>query len=347
MTVPPRSNANRIRRLAEELADEGFTLIGDPSTTALVHAELDYALHPAVHERRVPSFGAVVGPLADPRRWDEPTLLTITHRPLGAFSIKAGRRFADGLASWLVRRTDGENELAVFDRPAGSERDLVVLAEAMDATLVQRHPSGVVRVVGAHGVLRWDGLTWHHEPPVSAWIDSVAACGHHGDRTVITKLLEFAVHDLGARGIGAIFVYRPDMDIEPTYEVRLPEPPPLRIDRPSDLAPLRHVLAQVDGAAVLDATGTLRQLGVRLVPSAEAEADIAGFRGMRHTAGRRYSFDDSTATIIVVSEDGPVTVLRNGELLGRSETAGSAEADDSPEAQLIREDLLREGMLRS
>ena len=78
------------------------------------------------------------------------------------------------------------------------------------------------------------------------------------------------------------------------------------------------MLAQVDGAAVLDGPGTLRQLGVRLVPSAEAEADVDGYRGMRHTSGRRYSFDDPTATVIVVSEDGPVTVLRNGELLGSS-----------------------------
>ena len=102
-------------------------------------------------------------------------------------------------------------------------------------------------------------------------------------------------------------------------ETRLPEPPPLMISRAADLAPLRHVLGQVDGAAVFDRTGTLRQLGVRLVPSAEAEADVEGLRGMRHTAGRRYSFDDPDATVIVVSEDGPVTVLREGEIRAHSE----------------------------
>lgn len=346
MKPSERSNANRIRRLVEELADEDVDLPADPTTRSLVLHELDYALHPSVHERRVPSFGAIVAPTTDPWTWDEPTQLTITRRPLGNFSVKAARRFADGLSSWLIRMADGRDELAVFDRPAGSERDLVVLADALDATMVQRHPSGTVRVVGSFGVLRWDGLNWHHEPPVSAWIDSVAACGHHGDRGVITRLLEFAVHDLGARGIGAIFVYRPDADREPSYEVRLPTPPPLRIDVPADLAPLRHVLGQIDGAAVLDASGTLRELGVRLVPSAEAESDVAGFRGMRHTAGRRYSFDDSAATVIVVSEDGPVTVLRNGELIGRSESLGAAEGGDSPEDQLIREDLLREAMIR-
>ena len=39
---------------------------------------------------------------------------------------------------------------------------------------------------------------------------------------------------------------------------------------------------------------------------------------MRHTAARRYSFDDPTATVIVVSEDGPVSVLRKGKVLGSS-----------------------------
>jgi hypothetical protein len=58
---------------------------------------------------------------------------------------------------------------------------------------------------------------------------------------------------------------------------------------------------------------------VRLVPSPEAESDVEGYRGMRHTSARRYSFDDPLATVIVVSEDGPVTVLRNGEILGQTD----------------------------
>jgi DNA integrity scanning protein DisA with diadenylate cyclase activity len=185
--------------------------------------------------------------------------------------------------------------------------------------IVQRHPNSSVRIVGTDfGVLRWDGLTWHHEPPIGSWIDAVAACSHHGDRDVLEILLEFAVHDLGARGIGAILLYRPDAGSASMIELRLPPPPPLDVRRPSDLAPLRHALAQIDGAAVIDRDGILRELGVRLVPSPEAESSVAGLRGMRHTSGRRYSFDDPSATVIVVSEDGPVTVLRDGEMIGRS-----------------------------
>lgn len=309
----------RVRRLAEELADEGFFLDGPEPWRDLLLGEIDYAMHPHVHERRVPSFGSIVEPAVPVEQWSEPTKLGITRRPVGDFPMAQARRFADGLSSWLTRMVDGSDASIVFDRPAGSERDLVVLHEATGGTLVQRHPMGVVRVAGAFGVLRYDGLSWHHEPPVRRWIESMAACDGHGDRTVLSQLLEFAVHDLGARGIGAILVYRPDDDPYPTFELRLPVPPQLQIGRPEDLAPLTHALSQVDGACVFDHDGTLRQLGVRLVPSPEAESGVDGFRGMRHTSGRRYSYDDSLATVIVVSEDGPVTVLRNGELIGRTE----------------------------
>ena len=101
-----------------------------------------------------------------------------------------------------------------------------------------------------------------------------------------------------------------------------------RIDRPADLAPLRHVLGQVDGAAVFDGEGVMRQLGSRIVPSSTAEAALDSYRGMRHTAARLFSYDDPSATVIVVSEDGPVTVWRRGSLLGRSETFGSEPDDD-------------------
>jgi hypothetical protein len=315
--VPRPPSPGRIRRLREELVEEGFAFTVDWSE--LVVTELDYALRPAAHERRVPSFGSIVEPAIDPSGWDGPTQLRTTVRCVEELPLANARRFADGLTSFLIRREGRGTELAVFDRPAGSERDLVVLVGATGATIVQRYPTGTVRVVGPFGVLRWDGVGWHHEPSTSSWVDSISRADEHGDPAVRTLLAEFAVHDLGARGIGAILVYRPDESPPVGVELRLPEPPPLDIRRPADLAPLRHVLAQIDGAAVFDAAGILRQLGVRLVPSPVAEADVEGYRGMRHTAGRRYSFDDPRATVIVVSEDGPVTVLRSGELAGRSE----------------------------
>jgi hypothetical protein len=203
----------------------------------------------------------------------------------------------------------------VFNRPAGSERDLVVLATVFDATIVQRHPAGAVRVVGSFGVLRWDGFSWHREPPVRSWVDAVTTPLAHGDAAVIEDMLRFAIHDLGSMRIGALLIYRPDGDPGPAVEERLPTPPPLRIRTPTHLAPLRHALAQIDGAAVFDADGVLQKLGVRLVPSNRAEEAVEPLGGTRNTSGRRNSHDDPLATVIAVSDDGPVSVFRNGDVL--------------------------------
>lgn len=316
-----RPTPRQLARLVEELAEAGLHLDGSAPWHELAVIELDYALRPTVHERRIPSYGSLVAPTTAAEAWGDATELEIDLRPTGEVPTTTARRYADGIVSWLVRGLDGADRWAVFDRPAGSERDLVVLAEALGGVVVQRHPAGVVRLVGDAGVFRWDGIAWHHEPLVRTWIDAVSACSANGDREVLETLLEFAVHDLGARGIGATLVYRPDISLESSFEDRLSVPPPLRIDRAQDLAPLRHALAQVDGASLFDERGTLRRIGVRLVPTPEAESDVDGYRGMRHTAGRRYSYDDPGATVIVVSEDGPVTVLRGGSLLGRSATA--------------------------
>jgi len=311
-TVPTEG---RLRRLAEELVEEGMGfLVGSASGVLL--EELDYALRPPVHERRVPSYGSIIGPTATAESWRTATELNADRLPTDAFGDAQVRRFADGISSWAVRAEGGVDELVVFDRSAGSERDLVILAAATGGLVVQRHPTGVVRVVGPAGVVRHDIAGWHHEAPLDGWIDTV--CGRTEGPTVLGRLLDFAVHDLGARGIGALLVLHPTGDLAIAHEQRLPVPPQLHIDRPPALAPLRHALAQADGATVFDHQGVLRQMGVRLVPSPAAEIAVRPLGGTRHTSARRYSYDDREAIVIVVSEDGPVTILKGGERVGRS-----------------------------
>ncbi len=316
--APPK----RLQRLAEELEESGLQLKGSDSYRAVLVEEIDHALRPPVHERRIASSGTILDPMSDPLSWSAGTQLGIYRQPLNQQPLPAARRYADGLSSWILRRTEGTTEWMVLDRPAGSERDLVVLANVFGATIVQRHPVGSVRVVGDFGVLRWDGLSWHHEPPVGSWIDEATTSAAHGDFEVLRAMLEFAVHDLGSLGIGSLLIYRPRNDAGPPVEERLPTPPPLLIRQASHLAPLRHALAQIDGAAIFDAGGRLRRLGVRLIPSPTSELIVEAFGGTRHTSGRRYSHDDPLATVIVVSDDGPVSLLRNGTVLGSSRQGG-------------------------
>jgi DisA bacterial checkpoint controller nucleotide-binding len=309
----------RLERLGEELAEQGLPLF-PPDTRAMLLEEVDRALRPEVHERYVPSGGVILEPGTEPERWSADTELDITRNPLLGMPLSNARLFVDGLSSWLVRRSPGNgDEWLLFDRPAGSERDLVVLSEAMAAVLVQRHPSGVVRIVGAFGVMRWDGLRWHREPPVARWLDALSSQasshGAPGDPEVLEALLQMAVHDLGSLGIGALVVHQLNDPPIPGMEVQSPAPPPLRVRKPTHLGPLRHALAQVDGAAVFDGAGVLRVLGARLVPSRTAEREVDAWRGTRHTSALRYSYDDPSATLVVVSENGPISVVRAGGVL--------------------------------
>ena len=328
------SGGGRLRRLAEELEESGLSLDRTSASREMLIEEIDQALRPPVHERRTASSGTILEPESDPATWASETQLDITRTPLGQQPLPAARHFADGLSSWLLRRNDGRNELIVFDRPAGSERDIAVLAYVLDATIVQRHPAGSVRVVGRFGVLRWEGLSWHHEPPVSSWSDTLTASPEYGDPAVLLAMLRFAVHDLGSLGIGALLIYRPAAEPGPFVEQRLPSPPPLRIRQPPHLAPIRHALAQVDGAAVFDADGVLRLLGVRLVPSVSSEEMVEALGGTRHTSGRRYSYDDPFSTVIAVSDDGPVSVLRNGAVLDRSPDGAQTSRGAGPNTQI-------------
>lgn len=318
MDSPRNVSPGRLRRLTEELIEEQLGVIERSSIPDVLVDEIDYALRPPRHERRVPSYGAFVLPNTRTDEWRASTGLNIVTSSTTEDLDDDVRRYADGLTSWTIRTANGVDSLVVFDRSTGSERDLVVLAAASGAMVVQRHPSGEVRLVGTFGVARWDGLGWHVEPPVDSWL-RWASCGLEQESgQALGHLLRFAVHDLGAQGVGALLVYRPSTAQRETRERRLATPPPLRIDHPADLAPLRHVLAQTDGAALFDESGQLIELGVLLVSTTEAEDEVAPIRGTRHTSGRRYSHDDPDATVIVVSEDGPVTLFRGGNVIGQS-----------------------------
>jgi hypothetical protein len=319
MDASRRVTPGRLRRLADELLDEQLGALERSSDPDVLVDELDYAMRPPRHERRVASYGSLVFPTQPVDVWEARTGLNAIVNQVTERSDEEVRRYADGLSSWAIRTSNGIDGLVVFDRATSSERDLVVLAEATGAMVVQRHPNHEVRLVGSFGVARWDGIGWHVEPPAAMWLEKAALSATKAEVIgTINALLRFAVHDLGASYIGAMFVIEPSDWQAPAFERRLPTPPPLSVHRPQALGPLRHVLSQLDGAALIDRAGVVRELGVRITPTLDAEARVAPVGGTRHTTARRYSADDPGAVVIVVSEAGPVTVFKSGEVVGRS-----------------------------
>ncbi len=307
-----------IRRLAEELSELNADIATSVSEPVAVIEELHYALRPPVHERRVPSYGSIVDPVTPSDEWAGAVGFEVASRSVVDLEDSTARRLADGIVSWTVRSPTEIDNLVVFNRSVGSERDMTILSESTQGVIVQRHPSGVVRAVGPFGVLRHDGINWTLQPPVEQWLDRERCLTESMAEATFDRLLRFAVHDLASRGIGATLVVAQDGELQPGVEQRFGRPPEFAIDQPSDLAPLYHVLSQMDGAAVFDHDGRLQHLGVRLVPSVEAEAEVNAYRGTRHTSALRYSFDDPAAVIVVVSEDGPISVVQGGQIVGAS-----------------------------
>lgn len=205
--------------------------------------------------------------------------------------------------------------IACFGRNMADEYDLVELQVEIGGLVVQRHPNGQVKVFGPSGVVRWDGVSWHRDPPLEQWVRRLADLSPDITVSGIRPLLRFAVHELAARRIGATLIWRPAGNDVPAHrhEPLVHNAPRLRLSHSGEAAALAQALSQTDGAALFDRETALIGLGIRLAPSSEAERLIGTLQGMRHTSARRSSHDDPEALVVVVSESGPVTIMYRGE----------------------------------
>lgn len=308
----------RLERLLGELRDEGVpALDGAPEGLGAL-VELSYALRPHVHEGRVPTYGAIVALsslLANPRAFDDASRATLI--PVGGLDVRFARRFADGMTTFALRAHDTISHIVCFGRDVSAEYELVGLQMSIGGLVIQRHAGGQVRVFGPAGVVRWDGISWHHDPPLDAWLSRLASRATRLRVEDMRPVLRFAVHELGGRRIGATLIWRPNDPEPPSRRIErlVHNVPVLRLGRPGEGAAIAHALAQTDGAAIFDGDGSLRTIGVRLAPSPGAESAVDAMSGMRHTSALRYSFDDRDCVVIVVSDAGPVTIMHAGEII--------------------------------
>lgn len=308
----------RLRRLREELDEEAVpALAGAPDEVAAL-VELGYAIRPPTHEGLARPYGAIL--VADPIDEARLDLGPLDHEVLdvGDLDPRVVRRFADGTRSFVERTPAGLSSLLCLGRSMSGEYDLVMLQHLLDALIVQRHPTGQVRTYGRAGVTRWDGIGWYHEPPVTDIRDRVAAgTSSRIDRRDLHTLLLFAVHELSPRRIGATLLWRPKgaLPLGARWEPKHARVPPVGLAEPGGAASIASALAQTDGAAVFHEGCRLSLLGVQLVPSEVAKREIELMGGTRHTSALRYSLDDPEALLIVVSEDGPVTVMDDGRTI--------------------------------
>ncbi len=311
--VADDARSRRLRRLHEELIDERVPIdLAGPVGEALLE-ELDYARRPHTHEGMSPRFGALIVP---PGRLQSGALgFPARVEPTDGTSLDAVRLLADG-RSTFVARGDGSDALVCFDRTIEHESTAVQVAAGAGITLVQRLPSGWVRIFAPHAVVAWDGARWWTKPLAADLVTAVGAVRPQLHSPVLAGLAEFCVHWLSAARVGALVVWQ--LDDAPLghlgvgAEVAIP---PLEMTCREHYPAALNILAQSDRAAIVAPDGRLRRIGVALRQGEEAQSAIGPYRGTRHTSARRFSYSEPSALVFAVSSSGPVTVLHGGEII--------------------------------
>jgi DNA integrity scanning protein DisA with diadenylate cyclase activity len=320
----------RRERLRAELLDAGARLDLDRPDGEHVLAEIDYARCPPRHERHIPAYGALVG--VGGLGSDALPGEHVAWRPEGSSTHL--RLLADGRSSFYAPAPPGAR-LVVVGRLLDTEADLVRLqrAERHRLVVIQRTVDGIVRVLGPEGLIVWDQTRWWIKPYTDLYQAKVAAAIPNCPGATLASILELCVHVLGPAATGATLVWDPDR--KPRPRRLAPSGSPLALPQPSVLDPvfhgaIQHLLAQVDGATIVDRDGHLVDIGVRLAWSDRAEdlVQVRSDRGTRHGSAKRYTFDDHRVVVFVVSEAGPVTVYAHGQTVASIDdhTRGSSRA---------------------
>jgi DisA bacterial checkpoint controller nucleotide-binding len=305
------------RRLAEELAEDGVELDEDDSVRDTLLDELDYARRIPMFEGRRPLYGSFS---MHPGRSITTAEGIADLVPLDGLAREMARTFADGRSAFVVNHHDEARMLVCFERPVQYEAELVPLQEVTGARIVQRTlVFGQVRLFAEHRVISWDGQSWSDRPTARALLSGLGECAPNLDPAVAHGLLDLAVHWLSPARVGATLVVHEEgfewasMDVATKFRA-----PHLSIKNRRHFPALFASLQQHDLATLVTADGNVEYLGVGLRSSADAERNVDSDRGMRHRSAQRFSYDHPSTTIAVISENGPVTIFRNGQAISLS-----------------------------
>jgi hypothetical protein len=276
-------------------------------------SELAHASRRRMHEGELPGYGAVVirpeaaaatGVTAARTEFEDPERL---------------RQLADGRTSFVERIGD-DVCLWLADTPV-TEADLVRLCRERGARVVRLDPDGSLHVVGPDHVWSRRRTQWQARATAERMVSRLAEVpARPGDARVLRGLLDLAVHVLGPRDVGATLVWLPDWERR-GCDATLPgggSTPLLPLtDRSLDPA-VANLLCQHDGAALVAPGGALWWVGAELAAPPVRHGPLTG-GGMRHRSAARFSRVRPDAWVVVVSQDGPVSVYVDGDEVGRED----------------------------
>lgn len=313
--------ARRIERLRQELDDAGARVRTEDENGLL--KEIDRARSPRRHERRFPSYGAILvnAPGSDTANaLDAIGAVRFVSERSAARQI---RPMADGVQSFAFIRHN-HAELVLLPSPIPREAEMVRLRRALGggAIVVCRSADGLVRVVDQGQIVIFDGTRWWTKPDAHRYTTLVQRAVPRAPVDTTAQILDFCVHSAGPAPGGTILawclnaealtsLHRRSVRTQPTLPLSLP------LTLPVAHSAIHQLLSQVDGAAAVNHQGELIEIGLHLRPSSKAQraTTIPASAGTRHASAQLCSVDVSDALFFVVSDDGPVTVYANGSVV--------------------------------
>jgi DNA integrity scanning protein DisA with diadenylate cyclase activity len=314
----------RCSLLQQELQLEGLWKRLGASNTAfatVLLVELLHALKLPRHERTLPAYGSIIWPEEEVGADEQ----------LAPSTLDEARALVNGTSSFVRRGKDGALTVECFERRIDSELEMVMLSDRCRGTIVQRTPSGVVKVYTRRDVVVYEQGVWYSKPYSSRFARMVVSAVPSADLAVVDSVLRLAVHGLSAANIGATLILHIDRtseDLQGAHAGTSVSYLTLNVNRAVHVGPIAHLLARADGAMVLSRNGHVQRYGCHLSYTDRARDALEVTGGTRHTSAKCFSFDEPGTLVITVSEDGPVTVFSRGtklvELAPRS-TDGEAE----------------------
>jgi hypothetical protein len=310
----PSKRALQEQRLRQDLRRIGL----EARISQAFFKEILYAIHPPIHERRTPLFGALASlpyearsrlvggtqlRLPFPISADFPLLWRTSDLPLA-------RQMADGHKTMLVV-DDTQRSVEIRALPDGAdELTFVQIQDRYGLSAIQRTGSGKVKVFLPEALLVHERNSWMVKPYSR---DMVWPIADFGDRATAQRLLDLAVHVLSPSNTGATLAWCPDgqvdstaLDLTGSHGLA-----PVPLQSHDAYALIRSLASQNDRALVFGGRGELVRVGVSLRWD-EAANCIPPTQGTRHTSALRASSTDPTLVLVVISEDGPVRVFIDG-----------------------------------
>ncbi|ACK70808.1 hypothetical protein PCC7424_2387 [Gloeothece citriformis PCC 7424] len=307
--------------LKDELEQNGIaSCIPELISCNLLSQELDYALRPNLHERKIQPYGFIVC---------NHHTLTLNKElvELPYFELDEARNLADGCHSFLVFTEGQFKGMLILEQAVNSELKLCQLQEDLDSVICTTDIQGVTKIICNTGVFIHEYRQWRRKPSVKLMMKKILTEIPDCNPEILQSILEFCFHELSPRNIGNILVWCLSPQIPSELISLLPNTSlgnvkknvEVKINSSEDLPILRHVLMFTDGATLLDYEGNIIGIGIHLKYSETSLQLVLSYKGTRHTSAKRFSYDFPETLIFVVSDDGPVTIFCQGMSIGNLE----------------------------